>query len=248
MKVGSAGSQDGLKRRTLSANNFRYNSSFPSNRGSTVSNGSSSSLRLYPRNDASTTVHGPLSVSTKNWSGNAVMQVAQRSNASTVKSVIAELHKVCNDASSSSEIEPPVQICSMIAQWASVDVYYKVVIVKYNGVQATVRAMAAFPSCADLQSTCCTILANLVNSKDLVVSEGGVRAILKAMQEHPTSTIVQSAALEALRPFIPSLVQEQAILDEIRDLLKRGKDVYLTKAGTKAAMDIQSFLENIPYP
>jgi hypothetical protein len=175
------------------------------------------------------------------------MQVAQRSNASAVKSVIAELQNVCETCSSSGTSEPPLQICSMLAQWASVDVYYKVVIAKYNGIQSTVRAMEAFPLCADLQATCCTILANLSN-KSLIVTEGGVDAIRKAMQRHPSSIIVQSAALEALRPLTPLLVQERAMLQEIHKLLQSAKGVYLTKAGSKAALDIQSFLENIPPP
>jgi hypothetical protein len=255
MGMGRVGSHDGMQRRPSTSNTFRHNSSFPTHRnGLRGTGGSSCKLTQSPGSNASmTSVHGPISVSAKNWSGSAVMQVAQRSNASTVKAVIADLQKVCDEAtmlasstSSPSEIEPPFQICFMLAQWSSVDVYYKVVIAKYNGIQATLRAMTAFPSCPDLQTSCCTVLANLSNGKDVVVTEGGVQAILKSMQDHPASTFVQSAALEALRPLIPLLKQETAILEEVRELLKRGKDMYLTKAGTKAAMDIQSYLENIP--
>lgn len=172
------------------------------------------------------------------------MQTAQRSNAASVKSVIADLQRVCETAETS---EPPLRICSMLAQWASVDAYYKVVITKYNGIQSTIRAMHAFLQSADLQSMCCTILATLSN-KCLIFQEGGAYAIVEAMKRHPSSIIVQSAALEALSPLTPLLLQEQAMLREIQALVQCTADMYLTKAGSKAGLDITMFLKNLPLP
>jgi hypothetical protein len=238
---GAFGNGKGLKRRTSSANTFRTNASFSTR--SRTSSGHRAS-QTFGSNSTLNAIQGIPSVSGRNWNACAVVQTAQRSNASTVKSVIVDLTKVCESPDLS---EPPIEFCSMLALWASVDAYYKVVISKYNGIQVTVRAMRAFPQCADLQATCCTILAHLSN-KCLICQEMGAQAIVAAMQGHPCNIIVQSAALEALRPLTPFLLQERAVLHEIETLLARTKDMYLTEAGCKAALDISIFLANAPPP
>jgi hypothetical protein len=129
----------------------------------------------------------------------------------------------------------------MLSQWAIADTYYKVVITKYRGIPVIIRAMEAFPDDEDIQGTCCTILTSLTN-KVQIFQEGGVDAFLRAMTNHPTSIVVQSAALEGLSALMP-LVQHleennRETLEEIEMVTKLAEDMYLTEAGSKALQEV----------
>lgn len=157
----------------------------------------------------------------------------------------APLKKLSEEEERSSESLPLLQ-CSMLAQWARVDSYYKVVITKYQGISVVIRAMKAFANSEEVQASCCVTLANLPN-KVQVFQEGGVEAILNAMKRHPSSISVQSAALEALSGIMP-LIQHleennDDTLHEIRTLVQRTEDMYLTENGKKAAMDVLQMME-----
>jgi hypothetical protein len=196
--------------------------------------------------------------------------MAQRSNGSTVKGVIDDLQRIVDETlvmvarevsekekeSVSAETmikatleqspneqtcEVPILQCSMLSQWAIADTYYKVVITKYRGIPVIIRAMEAFPDDEDIQGTCCTILTSLTN-KVQIFQEGGVDAFLHAMTNHPTSIVVQSAALEGLSALMP-LVQHleennRETLEEIEMVTKLAEDMYLTEAGSKALQEV----------
>mmetsp|Transcript_9204 Transcript_9204/g.16722 ORF Transcript_9204/g.16722 Transcript_9204/m.16722 type:complete len:378 (-) Transcript_9204:1553-2686(-) len=222
----------------------------------------SSSSTAHSRNSAS---------NSKNfsWGSHGAVQVAQRSNGAAVKSAIDELQKIVEEATAMAtalqgrkdvaeeakdddakdddvfqhhhSLAPPLQQCSLLAQWARVDVYYKVVITKYHGIPVIVRTMKAFPGHAELQESCCSALANLT-SKVVVFQEGGVPAILEAMKAHSRCIRLQSSALEALSGLMP-LIQNldensKQTLKEISTLVEQTKDMYLTENGRKAAENI----------
>jgi len=170
------------------------------------------------------------------FSGNAVMKVAQRSNGATVKSVISDLRRKCLESNKQSDAgrEPPLEECVMLAQWASVDVYYKVVITKYNGVEVVVAAMKAYPLCEDLQTFCCAILQNL-NNKIQVKELGGTIAILEAMKNHSSSVAVQVEACMALKEQNLVLQQEShEFMTELQQLLAHAHEMYLTPSAQSA--------------
>ena len=166
---------------------------------------------------------------------NAAMQIAQRSNASAVKTTIREL------LSASTEL--PLHQVAMLSQWASVDdAYYKVIIVKYNGIPALLRAMKHFPESGDLQAYACTALSHL-NNKLQIHQQGGVHAMITALQDHPNNITVVSAALQALKSQSLVLKQEpNELLQELTPLLEHSKDMYLTPAGKEAALCLCQFL------
>jgi hypothetical protein len=176
---------------------------------------------------------------------NAVMQIAQRSNASSVKTVISELQRQCDEHTAQPdeqiEIEQPLQECAMLAQW-SVDAYYKVVISKYQGIQAVVNAMRTFPDHADLQALCCCVLKNLT-SKVSIQQAGGTAACIQAMRLHPHSVPVQSEAIQALRFQAPHIIQEGASVDmeALIQLLEHAKQMYLTVPAKEGVLILLDF-------
>lgn len=172
--------------------------------------------------------------------GNAVMQVAvaQRSNGGTVKSCIAELQRITAVAPE----EPPLDQIFMLAQWASVDAYYKVVISKYQGIPAIIQAMDTFPMSADLQACGCSALKSLSN-KSHIHTNGGVSALLNALRNHPASIVVQSEALDALKQQGPMLSQESPdTLRQLIPLLRHAKDMYLTQRGKEGVLFLFQYL------
>jgi hypothetical protein len=250
------GSFSSMKMKTASSGNFSNCSS------------SSSSTRDFLNGSAGSSANFT-------WNSSAVVQVAQRSNGATVKSVIAELDQAISDAvhnigeetnDATTQTHIPLQLCSMLAQWARVDAYYKVVITKYNGVPVIVRAMKTFPKSEDLQALCCSTLSSLTN-KLKIYQEGGVHVILEALKMHPNCISVQSSALEALSGVMPLITRhvpcrsktasaidcveheasdddKQELLREIQTVVTKSKDMYLTENGVNAANDILAFLEN----
>ena len=212
--------------------------------------------RKYGSNDSLASVASSRSSAsnTSQMSGrkNAMVQMAQRSNAASVKTVINELRGICamkqeeqaktkdtdgenNDAevvggdkndendllsppevSTNEALEPPLQECAMLAQW-SVDAYYKVVISKYNGIDAIVLAMDLYPQVADIQAYGCTVLKNMSN-KMLVHQSRGTAAIFSAMKHHPTSIHVQSEACEALHNGLAKMLLQMAHQEEFETM------------------------------
>ncbi|KAL3917782.1 MAG: hypothetical protein SGILL_004549 [Bacillariaceae sp.] len=137
--------------------------------------------------------------------------------------------------------QAPVMQCSMLAQWAHADAYYKVVITKYRGIPIIIRAMKAFPDDEDIQGTCCRLLTSLTN-KVQVFQEGGVDALLNAMKSHPSSIVVQSAALEgilALMPLVMHLEENnREMISNIEKAAKLAQEMYLTEDGNKAVEEL----------
>jgi hypothetical protein len=141
----------------------------------------------------------------------------------------------------------PLLQCSMLAQWARVDSYYKVVITKYQGIPVIIRAMDAFASSEEVQASSCIALANLTN-KVQIFQQGGPQAILNAMKGHPHSISVQSAALEALvgvMPLIQHLEEDNTeILRDIQLSVMRTEAMFLTGDGKIAAKRILEMVNN----
>ena len=137
--------------------------------------------------------------------------------------------------------QPPVVQCSMLAQWALADAYYKVVITKYRGIPIIIRTMKAFPDDEDIQGTCCSLLTSLTN-KVQVFQEGGVNALLNAMKYHPSSIVVQSVALEGLFALMPLIMHLQEndyeLISNVEKAAKCAQDMYLTEAGTEAMQQL----------
>ncbi|KAL3915579.1 MAG: hypothetical protein SGILL_005582 [Bacillariaceae sp.] len=213
------------------------------------------------------------------WSSKGIVQMAQRSNGSTVKGVIDELQRIVdetlamaiNDANVLDKVDSqeearerpttgeeegdteeeeeeeendedaPILQCSMLAQWALADSYYKVVITKYHGIPVIIRTMKAFPDDEDIQGTSCNILNSLTN-KVQVYQNGGVNSFINAMKSHPNSIVVQSAAMEGLYGLMPLLLHleedNKDILSDIESMVKLAEDMYLTEAGSKALKEL----------
>lgn len=137
--------------------------------------------------------------------------------------------------------EMPILQCSMLAQWAQADSYYKVVITKYQGIPVIIRAMKAFADDEDIQGTCCNIL-NILTNKVQVYQEGGVNAFLRAMKCHPNSTFVQSVAMQGLSGLMPLILHleenNRGVLSDIESMVKLAEDMYLTETGNKAMREL----------
>jgi hypothetical protein len=179
--------------------------------------------------------------------GNSVMQVAQRSNGSAVKQVIHELQQTIDDYQDGSDHEEgddaPVAQMAMLAQWASVDAYYKVVIAKYDGIPVIINAMNAYESNVDIQSYGCMALQHL-NNKALIQQHGGVSAMIRAMKRLATNITVQSEALLAIQRQGPNLLgQDPTMLrEELLPSLEHAKDMFLTKTGKDACIFLLQFV------
>jgi len=181
------------------------------------------------------------------------MQVAQRSNGSAVKQVIQELQQTLDDCQDrklvgshddeEGEDAAPVSQMAMLAQWASVDAYYKVVIAKYEGIPVIINAMETYQTNVDIQAYGCTALQHL-NNKLLIQQHGGVAAMIRAMQLHATNITVQSEALQAIQRQGPKLLgQDPTMLrEELFPSLEHAKDMFLTKAGKDACMFLIQFV------
>jgi NAD(P)-dependent dehydrogenase (short-subunit alcohol dehydrogenase family) len=181
-----------------------------------------------------------------NWSGSAVIKVAQRSNGATVKLAIAAIKKDCEAAQQQHQDEQeaahaPLEECGMLSLW-SVDSYYNVLISKYGGIDAIVTAMRVFPTHAELQAYGCQTLKNMSNIL-AVQQAGGVTALANAMGLHPQSIHVQSEACEALQNHSSVLVQEPIdVLRSLLPLLEHAKDMYLTPKGRTSARFMMDFV------
>eukprot|EP00934_Nitzschia_sp_Nitz4_P001141 Nitzschia sp. Nitz4//scaffold184_size43902//19543//20793//NITZ4_007282-RA/size43902-processed-gene-0.5-mRNA-1//1//CDS//3329539651//1141//frame0 len=184
--------------------------------------------------------------------GNAFMQVAQRSNGKTIKTVLGELQEVCkskeggqdsSDASEDTSVPAPMQAMALLSQWSAADAYSKVVITKYNGVATIVNAMKKFHDNADIQVYGCCILSNLPD-KAQIHEKGGVTQIIQAMQDYPASIGVQSQGLDALKKQGSLLTKESPeLLSSIFAVLDLSKDVFLTQAGKEGRAYLLQFLE-----
>jgi len=169
--------------------------------------------------------------------GNAVMQIAQRSNGADVKAVISDLftvlrerrqavsceqnseasadfassalcEKVDDDAEFSSHTIEVLDALAMLAQWACADVYYKILITKYKGIDAVVEAMESFSEIPYIQMYGCQVLANLSN-KMLISQCGGVPAAVTALEKHGSTMLaVRSDIWVLIQLQLPLLAQE----------------------------------------
>ena len=131
----------------------------------------------------------------------------------------------------------------MLAQWASVDPYYKTVITKYHGIEAIVQAMTYFSTDADAQVYGCTALGHLTN-KALVRKAGGVTVMMDALENHPSHLEVQSHALEALKKQGGLLREESAqTCAKLSTLVQHSQQLYLTKPGHEGRAFLWQFLQ-----
>jgi hypothetical protein len=172
------------------------------------------------------------------------MKIAQRSNGASVKTSISELQRHCDDHNVQQdeeiEIDLPLQECAMLAQW-SVDAYYKVLISKYQGIQAVISAMRTFRDHAELQTYCCIVLKNL-SGKASIQQAGGAAACIQAMRQHPHSIYVQSEAIQALKFQATLIISEGAVdIEELIHLLEHAKQMYLTPLGKEGVLILLDF-------
>jgi hypothetical protein len=212
--------------------------------------------------------------SIRHLKGNSTMKVemAQRSNGSTVKTVIALLKDIIIDAESSDmeedddgaleadEIEDsrrvdglhhdqsslpeaPLQEMAMLSQWASVDAYYRVVISKYQGISTTIKIMNLYRENPDIQVYCLLTLSQLPNKKQ-INKHGGVEACIQTMQRYPTSIEIQSQAFEVLKTQAAALLLESRdSLSPLHELVVTADDLYLTQKGRECVTFVKQFLE-----
>ncbi len=191
-----------------------------------------------------------------NFRGNVAMQVAQRSNGSTVKSVIAGLKaivaNICDDESDLEEKplssilgRPPTphQEMALLSQWASVDAYYKVVISKYQGIPTIIKIMEHYAEDPDIQVYGMMTLSQLTN-KQQIHECGGVEACIDSLLRFPSNIEIQSQGFGMLKSQAMVLTQEPH--DRLRPLvglLELAKDMYLTQTGRDGVVFVQRFLE-----
>lgn len=185
------------------------------------------------------------------------MQVAQRSNGSTVKSVIAQLHDIVANATENGEfdtedemltnnVDLPLaanQEMALLSQWASADVYYKVVITKYQGIPTIIKIMQLYAEDPEIQVYGMITLSHLTN-KQQIYESGGVQVCINALRRFSSSIEVQSQGFGMLKSQAMLLMQEPH--DRIRSLaslLALAKDMYLTKTGRDGVAFVQRFLE-----
>lgn len=202
------------------------------------------------------------STNSVNFKGNEAMQVVQRSNGSTVKSVIARLKDIVNHhhhttastdqdsdldgsiSSNNSDLPtPPHQEMAMLSQWASVDAYYKVVISKYQGIPTIVKIMKLYADDPDIQVYGMTTLTHLGNKQQIHESDG-VDTCIKALIRFSSNIEVQSHGFIMLKSQAMLLTQEPH--DRLRPLvglLESTKTMFLTHAGREGTVFIQRFLE-----
>mmetsp|Transcript_5620 Transcript_5620/g.11601 ORF Transcript_5620/g.11601 Transcript_5620/m.11601 type:complete len:261 (-) Transcript_5620:44-826(-) len=158
---------------------------------------------------------------------NTTFMLMSRSGGPTVKKMIAVIQERCEQVRSSSphqQAPPPLDECSVLAQFAS-DAYYGVITGR-QGIPTLVRAMQTWPQERGLQECCCIALGNLccVNGNNNLIAieqAGGVRAIINAMRLHGSSVAVQSAACDALRNMgglILTIAQKPEHFDVKQDL------------------------------
>ena len=189
--------------------------------------------------------------------------IAQRSNGATVKTYLAEIKKLCQDAENEkdSTLQPPIEQIASLSH-LSVDAYYKVVISKYQGIQALCAAMRTFPDNPDLQACCCACLKNLSNIVAIQNARGHLYCI-DAMRNHPTSIQVQSEACQLLNHLQSELVMssrsrdDDALFDrdddssstidrinrdELQALLSHAQNMYLTAKGKESCAALLQLL------
>lgn len=201
---------------------------------------------------------------------NEIIQVAQRSNGSTVKSVIARLKDLVRDKSgevnhnSSSIIEDiskdeqdtssvssgdageeyvPLQEMALLSQWASVDAYYKVVISKYKGIPTILNIMKLYPHVADIQVYGLVTLSHLSNQHQIHEC-GGVPLLLRVMQHHSSNIELVSQGFGLLKKqaaLLPQLEREKLV--PLVALVKTAQTMYLTQGGKEGLNFCQQFLE-----
>ena len=131
----------------------------------------------------------------------------QRSGAAGVKDLIQNITTACSEREQqiddTAKMPPPEEECRLLAKWAEDD-YYQVVITKYKGVSAIVRAMRCFPEQEIFQATCCLALGNLCNtnysdkSKVIIPTDEVISTIVSIMKRYPTSLVVQRESCQAL--------------------------------------------------
>ena len=242
----SSNSSSGSSYHNFNGNSSTQNASFHLSTSNASFNRSGSRPRFAQHSSGSLSVNSASNAPLGNGgiTTNAVMQMAQRSNGSSVKTVIADLNRLCAEAQQNVDVTtriPPLNECTMLSLWA-VDAYYKVLISKYGGIEAVVTAMMTFPASADLQACCCKILKNIGN-KQSVRNAGGVAALATAMQHHSQSIQVQSEACEALKSQVPMLPSESRdVLQGLLPLLHHAKEMYLTQAGKSSAVFLLDFI------
>ena len=188
--------------------------------------------------------------------------IAQRSNGATVKTYLAEIKKLCQDAENEkdSTLQPPIEQIASLSH-LSVDAYYKVVISKYQGIQALCAAMRTFPDNPDLQACCCACLKNLSNIVAIQNARGHLYCI-DAMRNHPTSIQVQSEACQLLNHLQSELVMssrsgddafdrdddssstDRINRDEFQALLSHAQNMYLTTKGKESCAALLQLLSN----
>uniref|UniRef100_A0A6S9J1N7 Uncharacterized protein n=1 Tax=Ditylum brightwellii TaxID=49249 RepID=A0A6S9J1N7_9STRA len=182
---------------------------------------------------------------------NYTLCIAQRSGASSVKSVVSIMKQFLSEQEKTADEKEapgsypsgiraalPLAECNALAFWAR-DPYYRVLISSHEGIPTIVRVMSMCPHHADFQTAGCTAIANLSinngSNQRTAQAEGGLGVVVSALRNHPTSITVQSAACDALRQLI-SIVHSN--IDEL--LQKNGDIVKLLEEAQNRVLPIQS--------
>jgi len=195
--------------------------------------------------------HGSNDPSGCHSSSKVMMQLAQRSNGGAIKAVLAKLRGMTEpdsgkvSALSSTELPlPPSQDLALLAQCASADIYYKIIIAKYDGIRTIVKIMEMYPQDLDIQVSGLSTLSELTN-KASIHEHGGVSVCLRALTNFPDSIEILSAGLHMLKMQASELTTEpHKSLCLIRPIVEASERMLdLTASGKEGLIFMKRFLD-----
>jgi hypothetical protein len=140
---------------------------------------------------------------------------------------------------------PPSQHLLLLARCASADMYYKIIIAKYQGIRTIIKIMDMYHHHLDIQVYALSTLADLTN-KVSIHEHGGVPACIRAMTNFSNSIEVQSVGLHMLKMQALVLANEpHECLRPLREILEMSKQtlVDLTPAGKEGFIFVERFLD-----
>jgi hypothetical protein len=183
---------------------------------------------------------------------NVVMQLAQRSNGRAIKAVLSKLREMtAPDESTTSEVgvtlsvdlpRPPSDDMLLLAQCASADTYYEVIITKYHGIPTIIKIMDMYQDHLDIQVSALSILAHLPD-KESIHQHGGVPACIRTLDIFSNSIEVLSSGFHMLKMQASVLSKEPPdFLRSLCAIVESARQMYLTKVGKDGLIYVERFL------
>lgn len=137
---------------------------------------------------------------------------------------------------------------SLLAQCASADLYYKVIITKYHGISTIIKIMDIYAEHLDIQVYGLSTLADLTNKK-LIQENGGVGACIRAMLTFSDSIELQSTGFRMLKMQGSALAKEShPSLRPLHEIVEKAKEMYMTQTGKDGVIFVERFLDTYQIP